>query len=77
MELHFNKCAIEQLSMGTLIASNKLMSFLMPKKVKSALENLKKMKTEQPDLEAIIDKKIQQYEKRMEMFSNPIKVAYD
>ena len=61
--------------MGTLIASNKLMSFLMPKKVKSALENLKKMKTEQPDLEAIIDKKIQQYEKRMEMFSNPIKVA--
>ena len=61
--------------MGTLIASNKLMSFLMPKKVKSALENLKKMKTEQPDLEAIIDKKIQQYEKRMEMFSNPLKVA--
>ena len=61
--------------MGTLIASNKLMSFVMPKKVKSALENLKKMKTEQPDLEAIIDKKIQQYEKRMDMFSNPIKVA--
>jgi hypothetical protein len=75
MELHFNKCAIEQLSMGALIASNKLMSFVMPKKVKSAMENLKKMKTEQPELEAIIDKKIQQYEKRMEMFSNPIKVA--
>ena len=61
--------------MGTLIASNKLMSFVMPKKVKSAMENLKKMKAEQPELEAIIDKKIQQYEKRMEMFSNPIKVA--
>ena len=39
------------------------------------MENMKKMKTEQPELEAIIDKKIQQYEKRMEMFSNPIKVA--
>ena len=75
MELHFNKCAIEQLSMGALIASNKLMSFVMPKKVKSAMENMKKMKTEQPELEAIIDKKIQQYEKRMEMFSNPIKVT--
>ena len=75
MELHFNKCAIEQLSMGALVASNKLMSFVMPKKVKSAMENMKKMKTEQPELEAIIDKKIQQYEKRMEMFSNPIKVT--
>ena len=61
--------------MGALIASNKLMSYVMPKKVKSAMENMKKMKTEQPEFEAIIDKKIQQYEKRMEMFSNPIKVA--
>ena len=61
--------------MGVFIASIKLMSFVMPKKVKSAMENLKKMKTEQPELQAIIDKKIQQYEERMEMFSNPLKVA--
>ena len=56
--------------MGTLAGSSKFLSMVMPKKVRSSIESLNKMKKEQPNLGEAIDKKIQAYEKRLKIFSD-------
>ena len=58
--------------MSTLMLTNKLLAFGMPKKLKSGIAKFEKLKKENPDLENVIDKRIQHLHKRMKMFQNPL-----
>ena len=65
-------CNIEQVSMSTMMLTNKLFAFGMPKKLKSGIAKFEKLKKENPDLKDVIDKRIQHMHKRMKMFQNPL-----
>ena len=58
--------------MSTLMLTNKLLAFGMPKKLKSGIAKFEKLRKENPDLENVIDKRIQHLHKRMKMFQNPL-----
>ena len=44
----------------------------MPKKLKLGIAKFEKLKKENPELENVIDKRIQHLHKRMKMFQNPL-----
>ena len=73
VELHYKETPVEMLTMGTMLSSNKVMAAIGPRKLKSAIARLEKMKSDHPDLEAAIQAKIVQKEEQQEMFSNPQK----
>ena len=73
VELHYKETPVEMLTMGTMLSSNKVMAVIGPRKLKSAIARLEKMKSDHPDLEAVIEGKIGQKEEQQEMFSNPQK----
>ena len=58
--------------MSTMMLTNKLLAFGMPKKLKSGMAKFEKLKKENPELENVIDKRIQHLHKRMNMFQNPL-----
>merc|ERR1719239_310198 len=73
VELHYKETPVEMLTMGTMLSSNKVMAAIGPRKLKSAIARLEKMKSDHPDLEAVIQAKIGQKKEQQEMFSNPQK----
>ena len=73
VELHYKEAPVEKLTLGTMISSNKLMAAIGPRKLKSAITRLEKMKADHPDLADVIQGKISQKQEQREMFSNPQK----
>jgi len=72
VESHF-KLQVEELTMGTLLSDNKLMAFIMPRKLKSAIARLEEMKNNHPDLELVIENKIEQKKSQLKMIGDPLK----
>ena len=73
VELHYKEAPVEKLTLGTMISSNKMMAAIGPRKLKSAITRLEKMKADHPDLADVIQGKIEQKEEQRELFSNPQK----
>ena len=73
VDLHYKEAPVEMLTMGTMLSSNKVMGVIGPRKLKSAIARLEKMKADHPDLAAVIQGKIGQKEQQQEIFSNPEK----
>ena len=71
VELHYEDAPVETLTMGTMASSNKMMGVIGSRKLKGAIQRLEKMKTDQPNLEEVIEGKIRQKEEQQKTFSNP------
>ena len=57
--------------MGQMCYTNKMIALVMPKKAKTGIEKLEKIKKDNPEFSVIVDKKIKHLNERLEMFANP------
>ena len=57
--------------MGQLAYTNKMLAFVMPKKVRTGIGKFEKVKKDNPELSDIVDKRIKHLNERLEMFANP------
>lgn len=71
VELHYEACNIEQVTMGSMMANNKIVGMMMPKKQRNNIAALEKVKREHPDMAEFVDARIPVLQERLKNWADP------